>query len=628
MSSTPIKVLLVDDDKDDYSLIRDLLSEGNVRSYSIDWINSFSKALETISEHRHDVYLLDFWLGSHNGLELLKEAHARGCNGPMILLTSLGDEAVDMEAMRAGAADFLCKGEFTSKSLERSIRYAIERSHSEQEIQKLAAFPRSNPNPVLEFASDGSMIYSNDAAQKLALSFGKNSLEEILPTDTRLIVMECLVAEQSKNDLQTTLQRRTLSWSFIPIAASNTVHCYAKEITERLKLEMQVRQSAKMEAVGQLAAGVAHDFNNILTIIQGHSEMLSHKQNLGAENQKPVLEICNAAERAGKIIRQLLMFSRKHVLQQRQMDLNEVISTLMNILKGLIGEGVTLEFHPDPNLSVVHADGAMIEQTLVNIALNAKDAMPNGGSLIITTKEMWMEPVASNLNPEAHPGPFVCLSIKDTGCGMDAETLSHAFEPFFTTKELGKGAGMGLATVYGIVKQHQGWVVVDSQVGVGTTFSIFLPSLSKKRHELHDPQPLNQDAIIGGHEGILVVEDETALRDLVVSVLTEYGYKTFHADTGVAALKIWEEHKKEIDLLLTDMMMPEGMSGPKLAENLIHENPDLKVIYTTGYSPGLLMKDLALLEGHNFLPKPYKPYRLAQMVRECFDQKTDKSEKR
>lgn len=619
MSVSPIKVLLVDDDKDDYGIIRELLSENNPKAYSIEWVNGFSRALEIMADRQHDVYLLDFWLGSHNGLELLKQAHIRGCNGPMILLTGLGDEAVDIEAMRAGAADFLCKGQFTSKSLERSIRYAIERSRAEQEIQKLAAFPRTNPNPVLEFSSDGVMTYCNDAAQKLANSLGQKSMLEILPPDVRLIIMECLVTGQNKIDLQTTLKGRTISWSFIPIVSNRIVHCYAGEITERLKLEGQVRQSTKMEAVGQLAAGVAHDFNNILTIIQGHSELLSHTQNLDPESRKPILQICNAAERAGKIIRQLLMFSRKHVLQQRQADLNEVISTMTRIIQGLVGEEIVLEFRPDPNLSTVHADVAMIEQVLVNLALNAKDAMPEGGSLSIITKEEWLEPTASTLNPEARSGPFVSLSVKDNGCGMDSQTLSHVFEPFFTTKELGKGAGMGLATVYGIVKQHQGWVVVESQEGAGTTFTIFLPSLAKS---LQPASGIAGATVVGGDEGILVVEDEAALRDLVVSVLTHYGYKTFHADTGVAAIRIWEEHKKEISLLLTDMVMPEGMSGSKLADTLTKDDPNLKVVYTTGYSPGLLTKDLTLLEGRNFLPKPYKPFRLAQIVRESIDGKS------
>jgi CheY-like chemotaxis protein len=270
-------------------------------------------------------------------------------------------------------------------------------------------------------------------------------------------------------------------------------------------------------------------------------------------------------------------------------------------------------------------DVGMMEQVLVNLVINARDAMREGGRLVLTTSQQMLEPVSSVLNPEARPGHYVCLTVADTGCGMDATTLSHMFEPFFTTKEPGKGTGLGLATVYGIVKQHQGWVVVESQLGQGTTFTLFLPSGVKPAQAVPPAQPgapaLANSAMSLGDETILVVEDEPALRELVVNVLELCGYRILQACTGVEALKVWEKHKNEIDLLLTDMVMPEGISGRQLAERLQAEDPALKVIYTSGYSPGMAGKDIALLEGFNFLAKPYPPSRLANVVRECLDGK-------
>jgi signal transduction histidine kinase/CheY-like chemotaxis protein len=495
--------------------------------------------------------------------------------------------------------------------------------NSEERIQKLAAFTKNSPNPVLEFSSNGALAYYNDATKHLALHLGVESVAAFLPADSKPIVLECFVTGESKN-LQTTVQRRTLSWSFIPIAETNTVHCYVNDITERLNLEAQLRHSVKMDAVGQLAAGVAHDFNNILTIIQGHADLLVQSRTLPPPGEKSVKQISSAAQRAGKLIRQLLMFSRKQVMQARHVNLNEIIRNLSPMLQGLLGEKIIFQFFPAPDLPALYVDVGMIEQVVLNLVINARDAMPEGGRLTLSTSKQVLDPVAVVLNPEARPGSFVCLTVTDTGCGMDAKTMSHLFEPFFTTKEVGKGTGLGLATVYGILKQHDGWVVVESQVGVGSTFTTFLPDAGKgpadaRLQRQSDTQTTTRQAMATGTETILVAEDEPVLRELVVNILEFCGYRIYQADTGPAAVKVWEEHRGEIKLLLTDMVMPGGMSGRQLAERLQKDDPALKVIYTSGYSPGMAGKDIALLEGFNFLAKPYPPSRLAQVVRESLD---------
>jgi signal transduction histidine kinase/ActR/RegA family two-component response regulator len=496
--------------------------------------------------------------------------------------------------------------------------------NTEDPTQRLAAFTRNSPNPLLEFSADGTMAYYNAAARRLAANLGCDSVAAILPPDSRTIVLQCLLTGESKTNLQTTHLKRTLSWSFIPIADTNTIHCYVNDITERLELEAQLRHSVKMEAVGQLAAGVAHDFNNILTIIQGHADLLLQSHVLLPANEKSVHQISSAAQRAGKLIRQLLMFSRKQVMQPRHLNLNEIIGNVVPMLQGLLGESITLQFIPAANLPALYLDISMIEQVLLNLALNARDAMPSGGKFTIRTSLQTLEPVAVVLNPKARPGQFVCLTVSDTGCGMDSETLGHIFEPFFTTKDVGKGAGLGLATIYGIVKQHDGWIIVESKINAGSTFTIFLPDAGKgpaAPAEQGNTRFITRQNMAAGHETILVAEDEPILRELVVSILEFCGYRIYQADSGPTAVRIWKEHSGEIKLLLTDMVMPGGMSGRQLAERLQQDNPKLKVVYTSGYSPGMAGKDIALLEGFNFLAKPYPPVRLAQVVRETLDGK-------
>jgi PAS domain S-box-containing protein len=348
-----------------------------------------------------------------------------------------------------------------------------ERKRNEVEIQKMAAFARYNPNPVLEFSAQGKLTYFNDAAQEMAVTLGRKHPAEILPPQVAQLVGECLATEEKRTFTGATPGGRTVSWSFFPILPHQVVHCYARDITERISLEEQLRQAQKMEAIGQLAGGVAHDFNNILTIIQGHVSLLATDPEIPTDARDNLDEVLGAAERAANLTRQLLTFSRKQVIQLQHLDINDVINRLARMLRRVIGEDVTLHFEQSPEPLAVHADAGMIEQVIMNLAVNARDAMPGGGTLTITSAAASITEVHLAFHPEARAGDFVRLSVSDTGTGISPENLPHIFEPFFTTKEIGKGTGLGLASVYGIVKQHQGWIEVDSQEGVGTTFRIF-----------------------------------------------------------------------------------------------------------------------------------------------------------
>jgi len=496
-------------------------------------------------------------------------------------------------------------------------RDITERKRAEAENLKLAAFAQYNPNPVLELAADGTVNYSNDAARHMAQSLGKPQLSEFLPPDTVAIVKECLATGKNRARYETIIHQRSISWSFYPVQNSGVVHCYAGDITERQNLEAQLRQSQKMESVGQLAGGIAHDFNNILTVIAGHSSLLSMTPNLPETALDSAQQIAIAADRAANLTRQLLTFSRRQIIQPKNVDLNEVVNNMTKMLRRLLGEDVVLQVNYAPNLPSINADPGMMEQILLNLSVNARDAMPGGGRLVINTSVVQLDEAAASQAPGVVPGEYVCLIVTDTGSGIAPENLPHIFEPFFTTKDVGKGTGLGLATVYGIVQQHRGMVKVSSKLGRETMFEIFLPALAARAHARAAQESDNK--IRGGKETILIVEDEAPVRVLVRSVLERHGYRVLEANSGVDALPIWLEHKEEVRLLLTDMVMPHGVSGRELAVRLRGDKPDLKVMYTSGYSLAVVGANMMLKEGLNFLQKPYHPRKLAQAVRDCLD---------
>jgi signal transduction histidine kinase len=391
-----------------------------------------------------------------------------------------------------------------------------------------------------------------------------------------------------------------------------------KEIAEHTKLEHQLRQSQKMEAVGQLAAGVAHDFNNILTVMQGNASLLLSGKLPGSPDYRPLENICSAANQAAKLVGQLLTFCRKQVVELRPTNLSDTLGAIAELMPRVLTSAIKFNAHAASGLPLISADGAMIETLLMNLALNARDAMPEGGTFSIAAAPVTLGPADVSSNRETRAGLFVRLSVSDTGSGIPPEILPRIFDPFFTTKPIGKGTGLGLAAVYGIAKQHQGWVEVQSQVNHGTTFHIFLPALpASEPRKTPPPSPPTKPA--PKRETILVVDDEPDLRDLVGQVLESGGYKVVSAGSGTEALERWANRLGDIHLLLTDIVMPDGLTGRKLAERLRSEDPRLRVIFTSGYSAGQPGTELANVEARNFLAKPYRPATLLQMVRECLD---------
>lgn len=410
---------------------------------------------------------------------------------------------------------------------------------------------------------------------------------------------------------------RVYEASFNPIRNAGIVtgvSIFSEDVTEQKQLEEQLRQSQKMDAIGHLAGGVAHDFNNLLTVIQANASLARIMKLTPEMTSRAFSEISEAANRAGTLTRQLLTFSRQQPVNKVTLNLNQVVSDMNRMLQRLIGEHIQIQLRLNPEPTLIQADASMMEQVVLNLAVNARDAMQRGGILTLTTRLLPLKQLPPQAPAEATPGNYVCLEVRDTGTGIAEEHLTRIFEPFFTTKAVGQGTGIGLATVFGIVQQHGGWITVDSASGAGSTFSVFLPLLNTPvqipaDEEIHPPVHNEK-----GTATILIVEDEPTVRTIVKHVLTEHGYKVHEAPDGQSALQMWDEISAQVDMLLTDMIMPGGISGHQLAQQLSARKPGLKIIYTSGYSAEMFRRDSALPEDALLLRKPYTAAQLLKEV--------------
>jgi len=458
---------------------------------------------------------------------------------------------------------------------------------------------------LLHHTSDELQLWANTAGQPEAPSLPENR------------VRGCS-APLRRRDGTT---RNTVLWAEpVSLQTGPCLLLIAEDVTERLRLESQLRQSQKLEAVGCLAAGIAHEFNNLLTVIQGHVGLIRGKPLDTPAAAESVDRISQASQRAATLTRRLLVFSRKQPVQLKPVNLSLAIQGLGKMLGQLIGERYQVQLDCPADLPATRADQNSLEQILINLALNARDAMPNGGTLRVTTSLVRLDAEAARRHLEARPGRFVCLTFSDTGCGMTREVMNRIFDPFYTTKDVGKGTGLGLSTIHGIVQQHQGWIEVVSEVGRGTTFTVFLPVCDDVPGAASSAGVAGAVNLCQGNgETVLMVEDEGIVREAARLALERGGYRVFEAADGPEALAVYERCPTRIDLLVTDIVMPHGISGGALARVLQARHPRLRALYTSGYSSEVMREDLHLIQGVNFLRKPYDTAALLKAVRHCLD---------
>ncbi|HMD62254.1 MAG TPA: ATP-binding protein, partial [Opitutaceae bacterium] len=404
----------------------------------------------------------------------------------------------------------------------------------------------------------------------------------------------------------------------LPAAGRNLLRGSLTDISDRKRLEEQLGQAQRMESIGQLAGGIAHDFNNILTVIQGNASLLLADEGFPEAFHEPLQQIEQSSTFAAGLTRQLLVFSRKQMIQRASLDVNAVIQHTSRLLRRVIGEDIAFEVQPEANLPPIYADNGMIEQVLLNLVVNSRDAMPRGGRLTIKTSLVERDEAYRRRVPQALEGRFACIAVADTGSGISPEIMPRIFDPFFTTKEVGKGTGLGLATVYGIVQQHQGWIEMDSSVGVGTEFRIHFPCMAGA--PAPQPQAADEESREASAETILVVEDEALVRLTSCTILQRRGYNVLEAASPRAALEIWATSREKIDLVFTDVVMPGGMTGRDLVEILRRDRPELKALFTSGYSSDLLGHDFVRTSANFFLQKPFGAAELKRIVDEVLRQ--------
>jgi PAS domain S-box-containing protein len=579
----------------------------------------------------YDVLLLDCRLPGMNAVALMKELREdRGLDIPIVLVIVQGDEETALHALKLGATDYINKTPGYLFRLPSALENACHLSRlrretaalGESELRYRTLF-ESAPVGIWTTDPAGRHTSANPAARRFWAQppLGRTDAE-MLPQELSAVrrdveqrVMatgeDCSREEVIKTPLGLrTLLTRTIALRHTSGTLAGTLST-ALDITEQKSLEAQLIQSQKLEAIGRLAGGVAHDFNNLLTIIGGYADLLSQKYPAGDEDHASIVEIQRAATQAASLTRQLLVFSRRQVLQFEALDLNILIADLAKMLQRLIGEDVKLVTTLAPAVEYVLADARQIDQVLVNLAVNARDAMPEGGTLVIETSNVLVEEGAVPGNPDIPPARYVRLSVRDTGFGMDQETLSHIFEPFFTTKEAGKGTGLGLSTVYGIVRQSLGHFVVRSEPGEGTVFEVYFPATQPQETAVapvKSPTPMDTGTI-------LLLEDDSSVRRLAAAVLRKGGFAVMEAKAGTEALSLSERISLPIRLLITDIVLP-GMGGPAVAARLQGQRPAMKVLFISGYSDETIARQGIPRTGASFLAKPFSPEALLAKVRE------------
>ena len=629
----PLRVLMVEDSEDDALLVlRELRAAGYDLTH--ERVDTAAALVAALDRHPWDLVIGDYSMPHFSGTAALAMLRQRGLDVPYICVSGTITEELAVAAMKAGAHDYVTKGHLKRllPAIERELREARARATLRATEASFATLVEHAPVGIYRSSPEGRFLSANgalvrmlgyeSAADVLGLDMGRDVYAD--PAERQRLVERDTYSDRQYDNVEATWKRRdgrplTVQLSVRAVRnAEGQVEYYetfVRDVTDQRRLQQQVLQSQKMEAVGRLAGGIAHDFNNLLTVITSYSDLLLEDLAPDDGKRDDLEQVRKAADGAAALTRQLLAFSRQQVVEPRVVSLNVVVEGLQKILRRVIGEDIDLTTTLAPDLGPVRADVGQLEQVLMNLAVNARDAMPTGGRLTVETANVEHDPEFARDREAAAVRRFAMLAVTDTGCGMDEATKARIFEPFFTTKEPGKGTGLGLATVYGIVKQAGGFIWVYSEPGQGTSFKIYLPQVDApaERATAATGTPLPR-----GTETILLVEDAAAVRAVTKQVLERQGYTVLEASDGEVALRLAQRQRGPIHLLLTDVVMPR-VSGRELAEQLTRARPDMKVLYASGYTDDSVVRHGILELGTAYLQKPFSPESLARKVRDVLD---------
>jgi two-component system, cell cycle sensor histidine kinase and response regulator CckA len=623
MKNNLIQVLLIDDDEDDYILIRDWCSEFQVVGCELEWVSNYKTAISIIAKNQHDVYLIDYRLGENNGLELLRIAVGNGCSAPMILLTGKGDREIDMRAMQAGAADYLEKNQLNTALLERSIRYALERTRAQCKIRQQAALLDVATDAIFVCDLNNQILFWNKSAEKLygwkeEQAIGKNILQ--LWQEKSLLQLQSAFNLLLKNGAwEGELRQTTMSGNDIIVESrwtlvsefedkSQTILVVNTDITQKKQLESQFFRAQRLESIGTLASGIAHDLNNVLAPILMTAQLLESRSH--DERSKKLLPILiSNAKRGANLVKQVLSFTRGIEGERTPLQLKHLINEIQQVIKETFPKTIQPINQIPQELWTVSGNATQLHQVIMNLCVNARDAMPDGGKLTIEAENLFIDENYAKMNIEAKIGNYISITICDTGIGIRPDIIDRIFEPFFTTKELGKGTGLGLSTVLGIVKSHGGFINVYSEPGKGSKFQVYLPALQTPETVEDDDDNIPE----GNSELILVVDDEDSILDVTKASLESFNYKAITASDGIEAIALYAERANEISVVVTDMVMP-SMDGLTTIRTLQKINPTVKIIAVSGLSSSEKICAGTEIGVKAFLAKPYTAKQLLETI--------------